>query len=118
VAVNAAEMVCVPVPRLLEVTVTWHVDTPGVAVEASVQGLVIVSPESEVTATVPLGNSFPPADSVSVTVMVAVEAWFTATVDGLRLTVVVVARVLTVWLAVVEALLASEPVALKLPSPL
>jgi hypothetical protein len=80
----------------LGVTVTWHVDSPDVAVEASVQGPVIVSPESEVTATVPLGNNFPPAGSVSVTVIVAVEAWFTATVDGLRDTVVEVARVCTV----------------------
>jgi hypothetical protein len=111
VAVNVAVSLCVPVPRLFGVTVTWQVDTPGVAVEDSPQLPVIVSPESELIATVPLGYSFVPAASVSVTVTVAVELWLTATVDGLRLTEVLVERVVTVWDTPAEVL------GLKLLSP-
>jgi hypothetical protein len=96
VAENMAVMLCVPVPRLFGVTFNWQLDTPAVAVEAKPQVPAIVSPESEATATVPVGNDFVPADSVSVTVTVAVDPWLTATLEGFRLTVVLVDRVFTI----------------------
>ena len=77
------------------VTVTWHVATPAVDI-ASVQVPVMVSPESETSATVPVGVTAVPFVSTSVTVTSAVLAWFTSTGLGVSSTAVVVARVLTV----------------------
>jgi hypothetical protein len=48
-------MLCVPVPRLFGVTITWQLDTPRVALELRLQAPVSVSPESELTDTVPVG---------------------------------------------------------------
>jgi hypothetical protein len=98
-----ALMLCVPVPLVLGVTVTWQVETP-VLVCASVQVPAMVSPESELTVTVPVGVSAVPLLSESVTVTVAVLVWFTSTELGVRATTVVVERVLTVSAA--EPLLA------------
>ena len=62
-----------------------------------VQGLDIVGPSDAFTIpTVPVGVTFVPFASVSVTVTLAVLAWFTSTVDGARLTLVDVDRALTV----------------------
>lgn len=51
--------------------------------------------------TVPVGVRAVPAE-VSVTVAVQAAAWFTATVDGVQLTAVVVSRLLTVTISVPE----------------
>ncbi len=53
------------------VTVTEQVETPGVAVEDRLQVPLMVSPESEVTETFPVGYCLVPNES-SVTVTVAV----------------------------------------------
>jgi hypothetical protein len=71
VAENEAVMLCVPDPKLLGVTATWHVEIP-VPAGVSEQLPVMVSPESELTATVPVGGLLSPLESLSVTVTVAV----------------------------------------------
>ena len=91
--------------------VTWQVETP-VVVAASVQVPVIVSPESEFIPTVPVGELAPVAASSSVTVTVAVLAWFTTTELGLNPTDVLVWRV-TVCISAGEVLVSKVAVPAK-----
>ena len=66
-------------------------------VEASTQGVPLNASLPElVRAIVPVGLEAVPAVSMSVTVTVTELAWFTTTVDGLRLIAVLVVRVFTV----------------------
>jgi hypothetical protein len=107
-------MLCVPVPNEVGVTVTEQVDTPGVAVDVRLQVPVMVSPESDVIDTFPVGNCLLPV-AVSVTVTVAVLPSPTTTEVGERLKEVLVdRRPATTSVAVVETV---SLVAQSLPVP-
>src|SRR6266852_2104998 len=101
VAPNIAVTVCVP-GCTCGVIVTVHVAVPSrVCASAHVPATTSV-PTPTLIPTVPVGVTFVPFASVSITVTVTVLAWFTSTVDGDRLTLVEVERVLTVSVLVSE----------------
>src|SRR2546428_825643 len=95
VTVKVAVIVCVP-GAWAGVTVTEHVAVPStVCVRGHVPATTSV-PTPTLIPTVPVGVTFVPFASVSITVTVTVLGWFTSTVDGDRFTLVDVERVLTV----------------------